>query len=761
MRTIIFSLLFFLILPIEALEDLGPVKDLMRIDEIEITGLKRVEQEAVTEKITAKPGLIIDNYTLKSDIEKIYALKYFEWVEAHQIKRKGKNVLQFRVKEKPVVTQILFEGNEEIDDEDLGASLKMKEFAILDINTVKADVESIQKQYEEKGYYLAKATYSIKDLGNDSLELTYDIKEYDKVRVKKVIFLGNRAFEDQELKSIMETQEEGLFSFMSGSGNFKEFNFQTDVERVKYFYRTKGYLQVNIGTPEITVSKDKKWVFITMKVNEGPQFSVNNITFNGTMLFTEEELIENIKLKSGEIYSEALLREDIQKLTEMYQDEGYAFANVLRTLSIVPGENKVDVEFSFEKGKIAYFGEIRIKGNTKTRDKVIRRELRIQQGARFSGSSLRRSRENVNRLGFFEPQSVIFNTVSPKGKDDVLDVEIEVKERDTGQITLGAGYSTAGGGFLNASIAQTNFRGLGQNLSFSFSLAENSQDMTLSFTEPYLFDTQWTGGIDLYNRKDERSRSATFEEKGFAPRLGHPIAEYTRLFITYRYEDTQLRNDFDPFLDLSVENGIASSITVSIIHDKRNNTFDPSGGYYIRAAHELAGFGYDKQWQKNELDTRYYMNPYGDFVFRSRVFASKLEQVDGRPIPRGEKFFLGGARNLRGFEFEGIGPRETGVITNSDGSQTLVTRNTRGRFMTFTTLEVEHPLAREAGLRWVLFFDAGHAGEFDHVKIYKDYGFGFRWFSPIGVLRFEFGYPLGKEGEGAGSQFHFDVGQLF
>jgi outer membrane protein insertion porin family len=736
---------------------LGPVRNLFKIDEIEIQGLRRVEKEAVTEKITSKKGFVLDNYTLRSDIQKIYALKYFESVEAHQIKRKGKNILQFIVKEKPVITQILFKGNEEIDDEDLSASMKMKEFAILDINTVKSDVESIQKQYEEKGFYLAKASYTIKDMGNDNLELTYHIKEYDKVRVKKVIFLGNRAFEDDQLKSIMETQEEGLFSFMSGTGNFKEFNFQTDVERVKYFYRTKGYLQVNIGTPEITVSQDKKWVFITMKVNEGPQFSVNDISFNGTMLFTEDKLRENIQLKKGEIYSEALLREDIQKLTEMYQDEGYAFANVLRTLSIVPGENKVDVEFSFEKGKIAYFGEIRIKGNNKTRDKVIRRELRIQEGARYSGSALRRSKENVNRLGFFEPQSVIFNQVSPKGKDDVLDIEVEVKERDTGQITLGAGYSTAGGGFLNASIAQTNFRGLGQNLSFSFSLAENSQDMTLSFTEPYVFDTKWTGGIDLYNRKDERSRSATYEQKGFAPRLGHPIAEYTRMFLTYRYEDTQIKNENDPFLDENVENGVASSVTLSIVHDKRNNTFDPSGGYYFRVATEHTGFGYKKKWQKNEFDARYYNNLYGDLVFRSRLFAAKLENVDSSPIPRSEKFFLGGARNLRGFEYEGVGPQET--KQNSDGL--FITRNTRGRFMTFSTFEFEHPLAREAGLRWVLFFDAGHAGEYDHIRIHKDYGFGFRWFSPIGVLRFEFGYPLGKEGEGAGSQFHFDVGQLF
>ena len=257
----------------------------------------------------------------------------------------------------------------------------------------------------------------------------------------------------------METQEDGLFSFMGSSGNFKELNFQTDVERIGYFYRAKGYLQANLGAPEITVSEDKKWVFITLKVNEGPQFNINNVTFQGEVLFSEEELRNKVKTKNDKVYSEEVLRGDIQLLTEMYQDKGYAFANVLRTLRIVPGENKVNVEFSFEKGKIAYFGKISVKGNTKTRDKVVRRELFIKEGTKFSGTDLRRSKENVNRLGFFEPGSVIFNTITNKERDDVLDVEIQVKERNTGQLSLGAGYSTATGEFLQASVSQNNFRG--------------------------------------------------------------------------------------------------------------------------------------------------------------------------------------------------------------------------------------------------------------------------------------------------------------
>lgn len=739
-----------------AIEDIGPRKNLFRIDVVDVVGLKKVEKEAVLEKINVKPGMMLDNYVLKKDIEKIYSLKYFEFVEAHSAVKDGKKNLVFKVKEKPIVAKIFLDGNQEIEEEDIVSQMKTKEFSILDINTLQNDVGAIQKHYEEKGFYLATVNFSIKKINSENVEVTFKIREYDKVRVKQVVFLGNEAFSDVQLKDIMETREESLFSFMSGSGNFKEFNFQTDIERIKYFYKTKGYLQVNVGNPEITVSDDKKWVFITVKVTEGPQFTVNEVSFQGEILFPETELRSEISMKSGITYSEELLRKDIQKLTEMYQDEGYAFANVLRTLHVVPGENKVDIEFSFEKGKLAYFGKIIVKGNTKTRDKVIRRELRVQEGARFSGSDLRRSRENVNRLGFFEPNSVVFNTVSPKGKDDVLDVEINVKERNTGQISLGAGYSTATGGFLQASIAQTNFNGLGQNLSFSLSLSTSNKTYNLGFTEPYLFDSKWTAGFDVFRQQNETSESFSYKKDGFALRVGYPIFDYTRLFLTYKLEDTQIKAVNDPSVIEAVENGLASSVKTSVVRDKRDNRMEPKNGYYLSASTEYAGVGGDKKWWKNDLDARYFKNFYGDFVLRSRWYTSKLDKIDGQTIPRTEKFTLGGARNLRGFSFEAVGPK----VTNTKNGITR-TFNAGSLFASYGSLEIEHPLAREAGLKWVVFMDAGDAHVIDDYDIHLDWGFGFRWFSPIGVLRFEFGYPLNHKSTNPGSQFHFDIGQLF
>lgn len=743
----------------QAEQSLGKHIELFKVEKIEVEGTKKVEPEAILEKLTIKKGMVLDNYSLRNDIKTIYEMKYFETVEAHR----KKNTLVIKVKEKPIISTIRFEDNDEISDDDLKEKIKTKEYNILDVNTIKGDLQLIQSHYEEKGYYLATADYDLVKNEFDGLDLVFKIREFDKVRVKKIIFLGNKDIPDIDLKAFMQTQEESLFSGLSGSGNFKEFNFQTDIERLKYLYKTKGYLQVNIGNPEITVSEDKKWIFITIKVKEGPKFSVNNIFYNGELLFTEGEMKEKAQLESGDIYSEEKLRQDIQMLTEMYQDKGYAFANVLRTLQIVPGENKVDIHFSFEKGNIAYFGKIIIKGNTKTRDKVVRRELRIHEGMMYSGSLLRTSKERVNRLGFFEPTSVIFNTVSPKGKDNVLDVEISVKERQTGQISLGAGYSTATKGFFQASIAQNNFRGLGQNLNLNISLSQNQKTYNLGFTEPYFLDTKWTAGADVYQTQNGLLSSFSSDKWGGDVRVGYPIADYTRVFVTLRHEYTKIEDVRNPTIDVDIENGVAATLKTSLRYDKRNNIFEPTEGFYGNASVEFAGLYGDQKWLKASLEGRYYKPIYEDLTFRTRILTEQLMKTTKRALPRTERFQMGGSRNMRGYSYEDIGPHIYDKDKLTDQYRFF---NEGGLLSVLTTFELEHPLIKEAGLKWVLFYDAGNVyadanGIDGEYPFRQDYGFGFRWFSPIGVLRFEFGYPIDPESTETGQQFHFDIGQLF
>jgi len=747
-----------------AQESLGDLKELYKVEGISVIGVKKVEPEAVIQKMDIKIGDILTNYSLREAIKSIYELKYFESVEANQIVKSNKNFLQIKVKEKPIISNIKFSGNDELSQEDLEEQIKTRQYNILDINTIKSDVVLLQKYYEEKGFYLANISYDLEKNEVGGLDLIFKVNEFDKVRVKKIMFLGNNKLDDAELKKFMQTKEESLFSGLSGSGSFKDFNFKTDIERLKYLYKTKGYLQVNVENPVVTVSEDKKWIFITVKVTEGPQFSVNNIFYNGELLFTEREMRKKTTLKSGEIYSEESLRQDIQALTEMYQDKGYAFANVLRTLKIVPGENKVDIHYSFEKGEIAYFGKIIVKGNTKTRDKVVRRELRIHEGMMYSGSKLRRSKENVVRLGFFEPTSVIFNTVSPKGKNNILDVEISVKERQTGQISLGAGYSTATNGFFQASISQNNFRGLGQNLNLNISLSDVQQTYNLGFTEPYFNDSLWTTGADVYKTQNSLISSFRSEKYGGDIRVGYPIFEYTRLFGTLRHEVTKIQNVRNPTIDEDIENGVAATVRLTLRRDKRNNIFEPTDGHFESIALEYAGLYGDQEWMKASAEGRLYKPIYEKLIFRSRVRVEQLMKTTDRALPRTEKFQMGGSRNMRGFDFEGVGPRRELL---DEQSEALRTFNVGGQVSLLSTFELEHPMIEDAGLKWVLFYDAGNVWEEEFLDggeeftLRHNYGFGFRWFSPIGVLRFEFGYPIDPDEDQDGQQFHFDIGQLF
>jgi len=756
----------------DSVEDFSAFK----VDEIKITGAKRIEKEAILDRIETKIGKTVSQKDLRNIINNIYQMKSFEQVELYQIEENGKNILELKLQERPVLTEIVFEGQDGVKEDDLKAVLTQRKYSIVDINAIKSDVKAIQKLYEEKGFFLAQVSYRLEPLENDQLKLIYLIQEFDKVKVKTISFLGNRALSDQQIKDVLMTKEDSLFSFFSDSGAFKETNFERDVELIKYFYKTKGYLQINVARPEVTISEDKKWVFITMRLVEGPQFTVNNIKFSGDMLWTEQEFNERISLKENETYSEEVLQQDIRLLTEMYQDKGYAFVNVLRTLETIPGEDKVDVEFIFEKGKLAKFGKVFIKGNSKTRDKVVRRELEIEEGKRFSGSALRRSQENVNRLGFFEPGSVVFNSLTAPGTDDVIDIEISVKERNTGQISLGAGYSSNDKGFMQASVSQNNFLGRGQVISLDANFGSRIKNYSLAFTEPYLFDTLWTSGADVSYSEDKRLDDFELLTKGGSLKVGHPVFNnYTRLFLTYRIEDRKIRDAQEQLIDNTLENGLTSSMMLSMIQDLRNNSFEPTAGHYWRVSTRYAGLGGDRKWLKNEVETRFYKRVVGDLIFRNRIYAGRMDIINNERIPYSEKFALGGPRDLRGYLLNQIGPRSLRTISVDvrDNNGNIIGRenrrvffNNRGLSSFFTTLEFEHPLAKEAGLKWVIFTDWGNVWEDSPMKennfrLRGDYGFGFRWFSPIGVLRFEFGYPIKPRDDESGSQFNFDLGQIF
>lgn len=734
------------------------------IEAIEFQGLKRIEKEAVAAKIGTKVGQPLSREQIRSDIHAIFALGHFDDIDV-QAELAGKTVkLIYRVKERPVIIKVEFEGNDRISSSDLKDVIKVKEWAILDINKVREDTSLIQKHYEEKGYYLAKVNYEIKTEKADEVELIYHINDYDKIQIKKITFLNNKRFTDEQLRAVFqETKEGGFLSGVSGTGNFKESSFKQDLQRLSYWYLDHGYIKFRYESPIVTVSDDKKWLYISLYMDEGDAYKMGKIDFGGDLLFSKEELGAELLLKEGETFSISKRNFDIQRLTEKYQDLGYAFVNVIPKMKAPNDVTKtVDTDYAFEKGNLVYFGEINIIGNTKTHDKVIRRELKIHEGELYSGSKLRISRENVERLGYFTAGEVIFNTITPKGKLDILNVEISVKERSTGTITLGAGYGSVQKFFFQSTISEINFLGRGQTLSLSamYAADRQNQSVNLGLMDPYAFDSLWSTGADVYYVNFPITNTYTTHKLGFDLRLGHPIADYINAYITYKCEALHLE-DIYPLVtqdEVNADTGILSSITWSIIRDKRNNRFETTGGNYQSVSLETAGIGGDKKFIKLVLNNRYYTRLLGDLVFRTDFETGNIFNLMDHVMPPSERFYLGGPNNMKGFDIFRVGPYVSDALGN--------TRPLGGQFELFSLFELEYPLIREAGLKFVTFFDIGNV--FDHFPVggetfslRADMGMGIRWFSPIGPLRFEWGFPINAKPNERNPVFNFFIGPPF
>jgi outer membrane protein insertion porin family len=735
------------------------------VKEIRVEGSKKIEADAVRAKVSLKPGSIITADALRWDIQSLFSLGYFDDIEILGDDVGSGIVLIYRLKERPVVSSVQITGNEQITTKDLEAVIKVKPWSILDYNRLKEDTQLISKHYEDKGYYLAKVTYDIQTT-QEGVNITYKVKDFDKVKIKKITFLGNKAFTDSQLKSVMmETREGNALSFLTSAGSFKESAFKVDLQRLTLFYLDHGYVKFTYDQPKVTLSEDKRFVYLSISVSEGDVYTIGDLKVSGDLLFSKDELLTDLNLNSHDTFSITKRNFDLQKLSEKYQDQGYAFVNVVPKMNIRDEDKIVDMDYSFEKGNLIYLGEINIHGNTKTLDKVIRRELKVSEGELYHGTHLRESRENIERLGFFAPGEVIFNTVSPKGKNDVVNLDITVKERSTGTITLGAGYGSISKFFFQTQIAESNLLGYGYNLSLSAQLSADKfqKNFNLGFTDPYFLDTKWSAGFDVYYTTTTIPSKYNTRKTGFDVRFGYPVFDYTNLFVTYKAERLSILNADSSIdqADIDADDGILSSVTWTLARDKRNNRMETTSGNYQSLSIETAGLGGDKKFIKWNANNRFYWTIVGDLVFKNSVEFGQIASINGIPTPPSERFYLGGPTSLKGYEVYSVGPTRSKISSTGNPYQEPI----GGQTEFYGIFELEFPIIKEAGLKIVTFYDVGNAYTtypgFKSLDLRQDYGFGLRWFSPIGPLRFEWGFPINKKPNENSPVFQFFIGPPF
>lgn len=743
------------------------------IVKITIEGNLKIEGDAILAKMVSKEGQILSVDDVREDVQRLFQMGYFYDVQVYREKASGGWNLTYKVVEKPSLAEIEYSGNSEIDDSDLAEATQLKAFEILNLEKIQEAVEKISKQYEEKGYFLAKVEYRLDPMPDpDKVKLVFDIQENDKVQVRRITFIGNEKLSSSKLKARLGTQEGNAFSFVSGSGAYKQEAFEQDMQILNFLYFNEGFIQVKIDRPEITVSPDKKGLYISIRIEEGLQFNVGAVDFSGDLLFSKEELLKEVQIDDSELFVYETMQKDLQALQAKYGDLGYAFANPIPRTRIREKDREVDITFEIDKGNKVYIGQIQVLGNVRTRDKVVRRELRIREGELYNESRKRESLARVKRLGFFE--EVNFNTRTPSGTYDVMDIDIVVKERSTGTIQVGAGYSSFQGFVFNGQVSQINFLGKGQSLTASADVALQQRLFRLSFTDPYVFDSNWSGGADLYQNR--RNLFDFQEDKtGGALRIGHPLGPYLDGIVRYKLDDTRLNlfNNSDPDLfPIETANGLTSSLTFILEYDKRDDRFEPTKGVFSSGSIEYAGLGGDQRYTKGFGIFRYYKELLPGLIWRNNLNYGFVSSNDpNRPVPFNELFLLGGANSLRGFNWFSIGRREfsrrafsEAVAAGDPNAVATALKPFGGMQQLFYNLEFQFSLIKEAGIRGVVFYDVGAAdNNFDADNFRQNYGFGFRWFSPIGPLRFEWGFPIGRRPE-LGEEpvnFEFAIGQPF
>jgi outer membrane protein insertion porin family len=745
-----------------------------RVLEIRIEGNRRVEAEAIRRVLVTKVGAAFDPLHSAEDLRAVWGLGYFTDVQL-LVQRLPKGVAYVvRVQERPSVRSVKLTGNEELNNDDLKDQIDVKPATILDMDTVRSTVKKVQEKYVEKGYFLAEVSYRVDPVeGGTSVDVVIVINEHAKVMVKDITFIGARQVTPETLKAVMVTREGGYFSFLTGEGTYREEAFQRDLAVIQATYYDYGYINVRIDKPIISLSADKRYIYITLKITEGEPYDIGKLGFSGDLVVSEVELGAKMTSATGERFNRSKLSQDILTITDVYYDQGYAYANINPVTSVSADSKVVDLTFDIQKGPQVTIERIDVVGNTKTRDKVIRRELRVYEGELYNGTGVRRSKERVTALGFFETVDI---TQKPGTADDRIVLQVEVKEKATGTFQVGLGFSNVENFIFTAQVSQNNFLGWGQSVSASAQISGLKSLVQLSFYDPYFLDSQYLLSADFF-RVDADYDGFVRRSTGGSVSLGYQFVDdllgtvgYTREYVDVEagqaLGSVLLANQF-----LS---GVTSAARLSLSFDRRDNRLFPSRGFIHYGSLEFAPgllggtFLYSRYTAYSRL---YFPLPLG-LVFKTNATMGYIQQLEAdKPLPISELYYLGGINTVRGYFLRSISPTLT--VPRSEAPDATVTEfRTGGNKQLILNLEMEFPVFEKAGIRGVLFYDAGNAyarnerffqDRQDKVPLglFHSVGFGFRWFSPVGPLRFEWGFPLTKRPEDEPYLFEFTIGNFF
>jgi len=736
--------------------------DPFEIGDIRVEGIQRTDAGTVFNYLPIKVGDTVDETRASEAIKALFSTGFFNDV---RLQRSG-NVLVIIVQERPAIAQVDVSGSKEFPADQLKEGLQqigLKESRIFDRALLNIAEQELKNQYIARGKYGVKIVTTVTPLERNRVAISFTIFEGKVAKIRQFNFVGNRLFDDKTLKREFSLTTPGLMTWYTDSDQYSKPKLQADLESLRSFYLDRGYIEFSIDSTQVSITPDKENIYITVNVTEGEKYTVKSILFAGDLIVPEEELKALNQVEVGAVFSREKLTETTKLISDRLGDEGYAFAAVNAVPELDRENNEVALTLYIDPGRRVYIRRIVISGNTDTRDAVIRRELRQFESAWYSTKKLNRSRQRVDKLGYFS--EVQIDTPTVPGTADQVDVNVRVTERNTGNLTFGIGYSTTENIVLTAGLAQNNIFGTGNSLSFQINTGSVNQSYSLSYTNPYFTADGVSRGFDFY-RRDLDSTSldvAPFNTKtlGFGVRFGVPTTEFDRINYGFAFEKTEIglfSNSPQRYIDFVNEFGDITDawpVTASWARDERDSVIYTTAGTLQRLGTEVSVPIGDLSYYRLTYRLQWYY-PLSRSV--SSLVQTRLGFGDGyndQDLPFYKNFFAGGVNTVRGYSAASLGPKD--ADGNALGGEIQVINN-------FELLFPFPGLGKDRSIRLATFIDMGTVGDtFDYLTEEMRYsaGLSFNWFSPVGPLKLIFAYPINDQPGDETETFQFTFGSVF
>ena len=732
-----------------------------QVKDIRVEGIQRTEAGTVFSYLPIKIGDTVNADRVTAAVKALYATGFFKDVK---LEADG-NVLVVLIEERPAIAQIEITGSKEFDAKQLKEGLKqigLAESRIFDRALLERAERELKNQYISRGKYGVQITTTITPLERNRVALNFDISEGEVAKIRGINVVGNKVFKDTDLLDEFVLRTPGWLTWYSKNDQYSKPKLQADLENLRSFYLNQGYLEFTIDSTQVSITPDKKDIFITVNLTEGKKFRVAEVKLAGELIVPEAELIKLVKLKPGEVFSRERLTESTKLIQDRLGNEGYAFASINPVPEINREKNEVTFTLYVDPGRRVYVRRIGIVGNTNTRDEVVRREMRQLESGWYNTEKLNRSKQRVDKLGYFSEVQV--DTPAVPGTTDQVDVEVKLTERATGSLTAGIGYSTAEKVILSAGVSQSNIFGTGNALSFQVSTGSINKVYSLSYTNPYYTDDGVSRGFDVYKRTVNTSNltsvsSYNTSTLGGGVRFGVPITEYDTINYGLAYENTTiglLPTSAQRSIDFVNEFGAITDSYVGSVgwaRDKRDSVIYTTSGTLQRITAEVGLPGGNLTYYRTTYQHQWYHPLTRDVVFYTNGQIGYAGGYENKPLPFFKDFYLGGVNSLRGYETASIGPKDS----NGD--------SLGGSRLLQASAEILFPfpgLQKDKSVRLSWFVDSGTVGEtYDFQQMRYSTGLGFNWFSPVGPMKISFAKALNPKPDDKLQRIQFTLGTVF